>query len=221
MNINSHLVAAKNLLPMAKHQQSYANCHLRGVYSIFLNDNYRVFITQQNIPELSVFNEENPHIGLSSHLLHDHTFDFTSIPLGGDQTNVIYEHTSHLDPTSQKYCQCIFRSAIGDHGKIHQSPNLEFVNYQHLRVIDNGITQNKSYSMKAEQIHRVVWRGPIIALICLEQKYDRQSYAYMHDRDGIGYMILRDDLYQPIADDKFEHLKNVIDKSIEFALEDE
>src|SRR5581483_6986437 len=167
-------------------KNSLSNCHFVGVYSIWINDTMRCFITEKDINDLSIFDNNKPHLNNERFLIHNHRYDITSIPIEGYQENVLFEEMlpdfnmqESNDDTIEIYKKYKFYSAI-------LSSNKE-IGYKYqgdvlLKRIKYEI--NKPWLMKTHEIHRICWKGPIIALII-----EHRNPTYINSDPTDAYLI--------------------------------
>eukprot|EP01080_Neovahlkampfia_damariscottae_P008415 gene8415-240_t len=186
---------------------SFSHCHFKNVYSVWLTDTIRCFFTEEDIEGVSQFDIKKPHEHNDKFLIHDHRHDLTSIPLSGQQINIKYSTVNKMEEQCEVYKAYKFYSGILNEDL---KPKYEYIQDVILKATE---ISRKSWYMKKEEIHRVFWKGPVIALL----KEHRDDNQISKDATN-GYLIssadkfpCKEGLYQPISVEKYtEIVKNVI-----------
>jgi len=132
---------------------------------LWLTETARCFITEADVSGINVFDNETPHLNNEDFLIHNHRYDLSSIPIEGHQENVLFEEIESppiedLDSNVGLYKKFKFHSAILNSGN---KMSHEFVKKVWLNRIQFKI--NEQWFMKTDEIHRICWKGPIIALL--------------------------------------------------------
>jgi hypothetical protein len=194
-----------------KLSSSLTHCHFKNVYSVWLTDTIRVFYTEGDIDGVSSFDSETPHKNNEKFLIHDHRHPLTSVPLFGIQENIKYKIVEMMEEECDKYKEYLFYSAIlsGESKARH-----EFVQEVVLKKVESSL--NVPWFMEKQEIHRVYWKGSMMALLKEHREVDEVSktptrgYLVSHEKNfpcGEG-------LYQPISEEKFEEITKLALDSI-------
>lgn len=182
---------------------SLTNCHKDGLYSIWLAPTIRCFLTEGNLENWTDFDMQKPHINNKDFLLHDHRYDLTSIPLFGKQDNILYKETDKITPENE-YDHYLFYSAFFQEDKI---PKVEFKKKVGLKMIK--YEEDETWFLQKEEIHRVIWKGPIVALL---KEHRDPKFINMNPTNGYlvnhakGKLPCEKGLYQPLNKEKCQNM---------------
>ena len=205
-------------------ERSLCNCHTEGVFSIWLADNLRVFMVldEEGIPLWSKFDTELPHNNNESFLLHNHRYPLTSIPLSDPSTtqqlNVLYEEVADTQTFTETYKKYRYYSALFEEDK-----KAKYVTEGKVLLKRTSYSLNEPWFMEENDIHRIVWKGPIIALLQEHKEVGfvnkNPTEAFLVDSaERIPCEQFEHSLYQPITAQDFElcvsKLQNALQRSL-------
>lgn len=198
-------------------KKSLQKCHHRQVSSLMLSKDGRVrcFLTYDSPEGWCSFDPSNPHAHNSEFTLHNHRYPLTSIPLEGHQENIIYEEVDNetTDENIAVYKKYKFHSKI-------LNPNVTNM-YEYVADVKLSMTKyevNQPWSMAAPEIHRIVWKGAIIAVL-FEHREPSQincdaTDAYL-SQTSESVQCMNDGLYQPLEQKEFDEAAPRVLKAIE------
>lgn len=205
----------KNLIQEAK---SISNCHFVGVYSIWITETIRCFMTLDDVDDLCVFDNSKPHQNNERFLLHNHRYDISSVPIFGHQENIIYEEVEGEvnDKTDAEdihlYKKYKFYSAILNNGN---QVGHKFIGTVLLKK--TKYSMNEPWFMYKNEIHRICWKGRIMALII-----EHRNPSHINKEATDAYLVADQEtipcdehnLYQPIRKEVFMQLRETLIKEM-------
>ena len=168
---------------------SFNNCHFKGITSLWLTPTLRAFIAYDRID--GVCDESD-----TGFLVHNHRYPITSVPVLGDQVNVLYTLASADDDAGADYTHFKFESGLF---RPDRTPQVSAVGT--VRLIKRIAHTNVAWRMETNEIHRVVWPSAVtIALIkehrSLNEINTRATDAYLVT--SATCMPCEDGLYTPL-----------------------
>lgn len=190
---------------------SISDCHNYGVFSIWITDTIRSFVTEESIKSWEVFDNNHPHKNNEYFLIHDHRYDLTSIPLFGEQDNIIYKKVEYTKEENG-YEHYLFHSALFEEDK---KPKIVFQKKVGLERI--SFTKNEPWFLEKDQIHRAVWKGPIVALIKEHRdpkSINKQSTNGFLTLSAKGIFPPTEGLYKPMKKEKCIQLRDKVYKLV-------
>jgi len=198
--------------------KSLINCHFVGVHSIWITPTIRCFITENDVDDVNVFDNAAPHSNNERFLIHNHRYGLTSIPLEGHQENILFEEVPTItneiknDTNIGLYRKFKFYSAI-----LNPDKEIKYEDQGKIWLKRISYTVNKSWFMNKEDIHRICWKGPIIALLIEHRDPSYINYdstdAYLVD-SAARLPCDEDKLYKPMDSQTFNRLTTRIRKSL-------
>lgn len=201
-------------------QYSLSNCHTLGVYSIWISDTLRSFVVleKEGPVQWRTFDNLYPHKHNDNFLLHNHRYPLTSIPLSDktktEQYNVLYKPVKEINENTETYKKYSFYSSF-----FEEDRKAKYVFNENVLLERVSCTVNQPWFMETDEIHRVVWKGPIIALLKehREPNFINKSStdAYLVNfADDIPCSMHEGKLYQQISENEFTNITKILKQAI-------